>query len=38
MVTPVTNGFRDRFTVSPAMKCDKNCLYSAKMKISPLNM
>ncbi len=23
MVTPVTNGFRDRFTVSPAMKCDK---------------
>ncbi|HHS5188572.1 TPA: transcriptional regulator, partial [Escherichia coli] len=23
MVTPVTNGLPDRFTVSPAMKCDK---------------
>ncbi|HHW6323368.1 TPA: transcriptional regulator, partial [Escherichia coli] len=22
----------------PATKCDKNYLYSAKMKISPLNM
>ncbi|EOK2729771.1 transcriptional regulator [Escherichia coli] len=38
MVTPVTNGLPDRFTVSPAAKCDKNYLYSAKMKISPLNM
>ncbi|ACI35944.1 transcriptional regulator [Escherichia coli] len=38
MVTPVTNGLPDRFTVSPATKCDKNYLYSAKMKISPLNM
>ncbi|MFN0651463.1 transcriptional regulator [Escherichia coli] len=38
MVTPVTNGLPDRFTVSPTMKCDKNRLYSAKMKISPLNM
>ncbi|EEW1534394.1 transcriptional regulator, partial [Escherichia coli] len=24
MVTPVTNGLPDRFTVSPATKCDKN--------------
>ncbi|EGD4751524.1 transcriptional regulator, partial [Shigella sonnei] len=24
MVTPVTNGLPDRFTVSPTMKCDKN--------------
>ncbi|HGY7141521.1 TPA: transcriptional regulator, partial [Escherichia coli] len=23
MVTPVTNGLPDRFTVSPATKCDK---------------
>ncbi|ENV4174327.1 transcriptional regulator, partial [Escherichia coli] len=23
MVTPVTNGLPDRFTVSPTMKCDK---------------
>ncbi|EEV5575149.1 transcriptional regulator [Escherichia coli] len=38
MVTPVTNGLPDRFTVSTATKCDKNYLYSAKMKISPLNM
>ncbi|EOO7306589.1 transcriptional regulator, partial [Escherichia coli] len=28
MVTPVTNGLPDRFTVSPATKCDKNYLYS----------
>ncbi|EOK6291050.1 TPA: transcriptional regulator, partial [Escherichia coli] len=27
MVTPVTNGLPDRFTVSPATKCDKNYLY-----------
>ncbi|OVD05488.1 transcriptional regulator, partial [Escherichia coli] len=33
----VTNGLPDRFTVSPATKCDQNYLYSAKMKISPLN-
>ncbi|EOL9878579.1 transcriptional regulator, partial [Escherichia coli] len=26
MVTPVTNGLPDRFTVSPATKCDKNYL------------
>ncbi len=30
MVTPVTNGFRDCFTVSPAMKCDKNSPISKR--------
>ncbi|CDL25036.1 hypothetical protein [Escherichia coli ISC7] len=35
MVTPVTNGLPDRFTVSPTMKCDKKLTLFSKNENQP---
>ncbi|TBR49574.1 transcriptional regulator [Escherichia albertii] len=38
MITPVTKDLLVHSMVKPTTKCDKNWLYSAKMKISSMNV